>query len=193
MPALAAGQLSLLQDAGGVQAHQIESFVFLALDLKPGNWSRTNLARLTRELNRLFPMPAVLLFRHPAEDDTPLLSIAVIHRRANKVDATRDVIEGKVSIIKDIDLAHPHAAHLRILESMALTEVDAKYVPSSFAALYTAWLNVLDVKALNERFYKDLAEWYYWAIRKETGVVFPKGQPLEQSTDPATHERRRLP
>ena len=40
-PALAAGQLSLLQDAGGVQAHQIESFVFLALDLKAGNWSRT--------------------------------------------------------------------------------------------------------------------------------------------------------
>ena len=39
LPALAAGQLSLLQDAGGVQAHQIESFVFLALDLKAGNWS----------------------------------------------------------------------------------------------------------------------------------------------------------
>ena len=189
LPALAAGQLSLLQDAGGVQAHQIESFVFLALDLKPGTWSRTRLAALTRELNRVFPMPAVLLFRHPAEDGTPLLSIAVIHRRANKVDATRDVIEGKVSIIKDIDLATPHAAHLRILESMALTEVDAKYVPSSFAALYQAWLKALDVKALNERFYKDLAEWYYWAIRKETGVVFPKGQPLEQSNDPATHER----
>ena len=189
LPALAAGQLSLLQGAGGVQAHQIESFVFLALDLKAGNWSRTALARLTRELNRLFPMPAVLLFRHPLADGTPLLSIAVIHRRANKVDATRDVIEGKVSIIKDIDLVHPHAAHLRILESMALTEVDAKYVPSSFDALYKAWLNVLDVKALNERFYKDLAEWYYWAIRKETGVVFPTGQPLEQSNDPATHER----
>jgi adenine-specific DNA-methyltransferase len=189
LPALAAGQLSLLQDAGGVQAHQIESFVFLALDLKAGNWSRTDLAKLSRELNRLFPMPAVLLFRHPLADGTPLLSIAVIHRRANKVDATRDVIEGKVSIIKDIDLANPHAAHLRILESMALTEVDAKYVPSSFAALYQAWLKALDVKALYERFYKDLAEWYYWVIRKETGVVFPKGQPLEKSDDPATDGR----
>ena len=39
LPALAAGQLSLLQDAGGVQAHQIESFVFLALGMKAGNWS----------------------------------------------------------------------------------------------------------------------------------------------------------
>ena len=99
LPALAAGQLSLLQGAGGVQAHQIESFVFIALDLKPGNWSRTTLARLTRELNRLFPLPAVLLFRHPLADGTPLLSIAVngadshgeraysqtIHHRARKI------------------------------------------------------------------------------------------------------------
>jgi hypothetical protein len=167
LPALAAGQAGLLTETGGVQAWQVESFVFLALDLKPGTWSRTRLAALTREVNRLFPMPAVLLFRHPREDGTPLLSISVIHRRANKRDASLDVIEGKVSIIKDIDLGTPHAAHLRILESMALTEVDAKYVPSSFDKLYEAWLKALDVKALNDRFYKDLAEWYYWATRKD--------------------------
>ena len=189
LPALAAGQLSLLAGSGGVQAHQIESFVFLAIDLKPGTWSRTRLALLTREVNRLFPMPAVLLFRHPQEDGAPLLSVAVIHRRANKRDASRDVIEGKVSIIKDIDLARPHAAHLRILESMALTEVDAKYVPSNFDKLYEAWLKVLDVKELNNRFYDELARWYYWAIAKETGVVFPQGQPLESSDDPFTKNR----
>ncbi|WP_180129141.1 Eco57I restriction-modification methylase domain-containing protein [Rhodoferax sp. BLA1] len=189
LPALAAGQMSLLTDTGGVQAWLVESFVFLALDLKPGAWSRTRLAALTREVNRLFPMPAVLLFRHPREDGTPLLSISVIHRRANKRDASQDVIEGKVSVIKDIDLGTPHAAHLRILESMALTEVDAKYVPSSFDKLYEAWLKVLDVKALNDRFYKDLAEWYYWAILARTGVVFPKGQPLEKSDDPTTNNR----
>ncbi len=189
LPALAAGQPDLLGHTSGMQAHQVESFVFIAIDLKARTWSRTDLAKLTREVNRLFPMPAILLFRHPQDDSTPLLSVAVIHRRANKRDSTRDVIDGKVSIIKDIDLAAPHAAHLRILESMALTEVDAKYVPSSFDALYAAWLKALDVKALNERFYKDLAEWYYWAIRKETGVVFPQGQPLEKSDDPATDGR----
>ena len=189
LPALAAGQMSLLSDADGMQVHQIESFVFLALDLKPGTWSRTRLAALTREVNRLFPMPAIVLFRHPREDGAPLLSVSVIHRRANKRDASLDVIEGKVSIIKDIDLGAPHAAHLRILESMALTAVDAKYVPSSFDKLYGAWLKVLDVKALNDRFYKDLAEWYYWAIRKGTGVEFPTGQPLEKSDDPATNGR----
>ncbi|MES2878544.1 MAG: Eco57I restriction-modification methylase domain-containing protein [Pseudomonadota bacterium] len=189
LPALAAGQASLLLETGGVQAWQVESFVFLAIDLKLGTWSRTRLAAITREVNRLFPMPAVLLFRHPRADGTPLLSVSVIHRRANKRDASLDVIEGKVSIIKDIDLGTPHAAHLRILESMALTEVDAKYVPSNFDKLYEAWLKVLDVKALNDRFYKDLAEWYYWAILKRTGVVFPKGQPLEKSDDPTTNDR----
>ena len=189
LPALAAGQLSLLAGSGGVQAHQIESFVFIAIDLKPGTWSRTRLALLTREVNRLFPMPAVLLIRHPQEDGAPLLSVAVIHRRASKRDASRDVIEDKVSIIKDIDLANPHAAHLRILESMALTEVDTKYVPSNFDALYAAWLKALDVKELNNQFYDELARWYYWAIRKDTGVVFPKGQPLDDSNDPFTKER----
>ena len=189
LPALAAGQGSLLLETGGVQAWQVESFVFLAIDLKLGTWSRTRLAALTREINRLFPMPAIVLFRHPRADGTPLLSISVIHRRANKRDASLDVIEGKVSIIKDIDLGTPHAAHLRILESMALTEMDAKYVPSSFDKLYEAWLKVLDVKALNDRFYKDLAEWYYWAILERTGVVFPKGQPLEKSDDPTTNNR----
>lgn len=189
LPALAAGQMSLLAPASGVQAWQVESFVFLAIDLKPGAWSRTRLAALTREVNRLFPMPAILLFRHAHDDGTAALSVAIIHRRANKRDAGQDVIEGKVSIIKDIDLNHPHAAHLRILESMALGQVNAKYVPASFEALYKAWLKVLDVKALNDRFYKDLAEWYYWAIRASTGVTFPQGQPLDDSNDPATHGR----
>nr|MDP2191301.1 hypothetical protein [Rhodoferax sp.] len=77
LPALAAGQMSLLLETGGVHAWQVESFVFLALDLKPGTWSRTRLAALTREVNRLFPMPAIVLFRHPRNDSqeggTPLL------------------------------------------------------------------------------------------------------------------------
>jgi hypothetical protein len=58
LPTLAAGQTSLLAPGGDIQPWQVESFVFLTIDLKPGNWSRTRLAALTREVNRLFPMPA---------------------------------------------------------------------------------------------------------------------------------------
>ncbi len=188
LPSLAAGQTSFFSDTG-VQPWQIESFIFLAVDLKAGNWSRTRLARVTREVNRLFPMPVIMLYRHHGHDREPLLSLAVINRRAHKRDTGRDVIDGKISIIKDIDLRSPHAAHIRILESMALTQVSTKYVPSSFSQLYEAWMAVLDVKALNEKFYKELADWYYWALLEETGVCFPKGQPLDDSHDPATTGR----
>lgn len=139
LPTLAAGQMSFFSNTG-VQPYQIESFIFLAVDLKPGNWSRTRLARITRELNRLFPMPVIVLYRHPGHDQEMMLSLAVINRRAHKRDSSRDVMDGKISIIKDIDLRNPHAAHLRILESMALSLVSTKYVPSSFAQLYEAWM-----------------------------------------------------
>ena len=188
LPSLAAGQTSFFSDTG-VQPYQIESFIFLAVDLKAGNWSRTRLARITRELNRLFPMPVIMLYRHHGHDQEPMLSLAVINRRGHKRDTSRDVMDGKISIIKDIDLHTPHAAHVRILESMALTELSKKFVPSSFEQLYKAWMAVLDVKALNEKFYKELADWYYWALREETGVRFPQGQPLDDSHDPATTGR----
>jgi hypothetical protein len=184
LPTLAAGQMSFFGDTG-VQPYQIESFIFLAVDLKAGNWSRTRLARITREINRLFPMPVIMLFRHPGNEQEPMLSLAVINRRAHKREMSRDVMDGKISIIKDIDLRTPHAAHVRILESMALHQVSTKYVPSSFSHLYEAWMAVLDVKALNEKFYKELADWYYWALHRDTGVHFPKGEPLDKSDDPA--------
>ena len=134
-------------------------------------------------------MPVIVLYRHPGHEQEMMLSLAVINRRAHKRDTSRDVMDGKISIIKDIDLHKPHAAHLRILGSMALSLVSTKYVPSNFNQLYEAWMTVLDVKALNEKFYKELADWYYWAIRSETGVRFPKGQPLDESHDPATTGR----
>ncbi|MBL0077079.1 MAG: hypothetical protein IPP41_14535 [Rhodocyclaceae bacterium] len=69
LPSLAAGQTSFFSDTG-VQPWQIESFIFLAVDLKAGNWSRTRLARVTREVNRLFPMPVIMLYRHHGHDQT---------------------------------------------------------------------------------------------------------------------------
>ena len=40
LPALAAGQPDLLGHTSGMQAHQVESFVFIAIDLKARTWSR---------------------------------------------------------------------------------------------------------------------------------------------------------
>ena len=42
----------------------IESYVFFALKLRESSYTRTQLANITREINRLTPMPAMLLFQH---------------------------------------------------------------------------------------------------------------------------------
>jgi len=42
----------------------IESFLFIALELKQTCYSRTDLAKITRAINQIFAMPAILLFKH---------------------------------------------------------------------------------------------------------------------------------
>ena len=85
------------------------SYLFLAVKLKGDIYSRTALANITREINKLYAMPALLIFQHGQ-----CLTFAVINRRPSQRDGDRDVLE-KVTLIKDIDVATPHRAHLDIL------------------------------------------------------------------------------
>jgi adenine-specific DNA-methyltransferase len=91
-----------------------KSFLFLAIDLAGNHYTRTDLSEMTRAVNRPFSMPVPILFRC---DDR--LTLAIILRRQHKRDAEKDVLE-KVTLIKDIALAQPHAGHVRILEDLAL-------------------------------------------------------------------------
>ena len=52
-------------------------------------------------------MPVMILIRHGDATGAPVLSIAVINRRRNKVYAEKDVLE-KVTLIRDISLTDPH-------------------------------------------------------------------------------------
>lgn len=166
LPALARG--SAPSTAGEYRTGEIDSFVFLALDLDDGPWTRRQLVGITRELNRGFAMPAVVLFRHAGH-----ATLAVIDRRKHLRDATRDVVGGRISLVKDIDLTRPHRAHVEILADLTLDRL--RPAPSDFRALYDAWLGVLSASELNKRFYKDLADWFAWASGE--GVVhFPPGQ-----------------
>ena len=166
IPSLAMGQAPV--GAGGELAQgQIESFVFLAIDLQGENWSRTQLATITRELNKHFPMPAIIVFRQAT-----LLSLAVIDRRQHLRDASRDVIDSRITVIKDVRLANPHRAHIDILASLALTNLGDKRRPGNFRELYDAWIAALSTQKLNEVFYRKLAWWYMWAVKE---VEFPKG------------------
>ena len=171
IPSLMLGQRSF-STAASVLGQQIESFVFLAIELDGEDWSRSALARIARELNRAFPMPAIVAFLHGGR-----LSVAVIDRRAHKRDAARDVMTDRISIIKDIRLDQPHAAHLRILAALATDMLgESARRPTNFRELYDAWLSALSVQELNKKFYTELAYWYFWA---RTQVQFPSASPKD--------------
>ena len=142
----------------------IESYIFLALRLDGCSYSRTQLSQITREINKLFPMPAMLLFQHGET-----LTLSIINRRLHAHDQSRDVLE-KVTLIKDIDFKNPHRAHIDILFDLALEPLNRAHGVRNFVELHRAWEKTLDISELNKRFFKELADWYFWAVDR---VTFP--------------------
>ena len=142
----------------------IESYVFFALKLRKSDYTRTQLSTITREINKLTPMPAMILFQHGQT-----LTLAVIDRRLNKRDESKDVLE-KVTLIKDIDSHAPHPAHIQILFDLSRNELFRVHGFSSFVELHRAWAKTLDIQELNKRFYRELSNWYFWAV---DNVTFP--------------------
>ena len=147
-----------------VNTDLLRSYLFFAIELKRRDYARGRLTAIARQLNRMFPMPVMVLIKHG-----DLLSIAVINRRLNKRDADKDVL-GKVTIIRHISLAKPHRGHLDILQSFALPSLLKQTAIHSFDTLHTAWEEIFNVELLNERFYKELFNWYFWALPE---VRFP--------------------
>ena len=163
------GNASLFKDTK-VEAGLLRSYLFFAIELTGGDYPRGKLTGIARQINRVFPMPVMVLIKH-LTDKKPVLSIAVINRRQNKRDASKDVL-GKVTIIRDIALAQPHRGHLDILASFAVPNlVHPQRLPiNNFDTLHAAWEQIFNVELLNQRFYRELANWYFWALPQ---VEFP--------------------
>ena len=142
----------------------IETYLFFALELTKFEYTRTALAQITREINKVFPMPVMLLFKNG-----DYLTLSVINRRLNKKDEQKDVLE-KVTLIKDISIANPHRAHIEILFDLSFSELLRIHKVTNFVELHNAWRKTLDTKELNKRFYRELSNWYFWAIHE---VAFP--------------------
>ena len=145
----------------------IESYLFFAIELKGDNYSRTKLAQITREVNKLFSMPALILFKYSDK-----LTLSIINRRLHKRDSAKDVLE-KVTLIKDIRTTNPHRAHIEILSDLSLPEIMDGFDVKNFVELHRAWQKVLDTSELNKRFFKELSNWYFWAINE---VEFPNDE-----------------
>ncbi len=157
-------------DTREVDKTRIESYLFFAVELNPTkaedkDFTRTDLANITREINKCFPMPVFVLFKCGN-----LLTLSVINRRLHKTDESKDVLL-KISLIKDIDIADPKRSHLEILKDLSLEELNKKHKFQNFVELHKAWMATLDTKELNKRFFRELSNWYFWAVSQ---VAFPK-------------------
>ena len=103
-------------DGHAPDLRQIDSYLFLALDLPPGApLTRGDLAERARAVNALFPQPVLTLFRQGSH-----ISVAITYRRPHKRENSRDVIDRKVTIIRDISCRSPHPGHVSILEDFSL-------------------------------------------------------------------------
>jgi len=146
---------------------------FFAIELKCSAYSRTELSDITRQMNRVFPMPVMVLFRYGE-----YLTLSVIKRRLHKRDESRDVLE-KVTLVKDIRTDDPHRAHIEILADLSLDALRKTDDITNFVALHNAWQKVLDCSELNRKFYRELANWYFWALKH---AVFPSQNDMSEET-----------
>lgn len=176
-------QLSLF-DTKQVDRTVIETYLFFAIEMAEEHYTRTDLSHITREVNRLFPMPVMILFKHGFS-----LTLSAINRRLHKRDKSKDVLE-KVTLIKDIRIspagggdveiplkkggkgvvsgngAVTHRAHIEILFDLSFDELKNKHKFTNFVELHNAWQKALDTSELNKRFFRELANWYFWATQK---------------------------
>jgi len=156
----------------------MNSYLFFHVVLKGDSYPRSKLAQITRQINRLFHVPVMVLFSYGGT-----LSIAVINRRRSKVDASKDVL-GKVTLIHDIRCADPHRGHRDILASLAVRNlVHPQRLPiTNFDTLHAAWEEIFNVELLNKRFYRELSDWYFWAhhLIKDGTIRLPRHCDTEQ-------------
>ena len=165
---IAASGQKALWDASGFDAGNAQSFLFAAVALRGDAYPRSRYAAFTRELNKRFQNPMVVLFRTRAgASGAGRVTLAFVHRRPNRNDSTRDVL-GNVALIREIDPASPHRAHRDILAELALPArlewMDDHGAARNFDGLLAAWLAALDTEELNRRFYRDLFAWFERAL-----------------------------
>ncbi|GBU23870.1 hypothetical protein R83H12_00489 [Fibrobacteria bacterium R8-3-H12] len=127
-----------------------KGILVFSLELNKENPRRKEIADLTRAFNRKSKgMPVCLLLKYGTK-----ISLALSERVEYKQEWREGEKIGKVIILRDIDTEKPHAGHLRILEDLKRHNV------KNFSELYNEWLKVLNIKTLNNDFYKRLLKWY---------------------------------
>ena len=147
-------------------ADRYDQMMVFAVDFKKDEKiSRTEMATLTRSLNRASKAcPVVLVCRYIDEGITRF-ALSLCERTAYKQSGHTGEKAGKVNILRGINPENPHTGHVHILEDMRLEKRDC-----TFGALYDKWFSVFDNDVLTNQFYKELQDWFFWAVKH---VHFP--------------------
>jgi len=131
--------------------------------------TRSQLAEISRAFNREFYYtPVVLVFKYK-DDDADYIAFANTERLKYKQAWREGEKAGKVSLLRDINIEKPHRGHEDIINQLKIP-ISGKYQVDSFAKLYTHWQEVFNVNVLNKKFYQELSNWYFWAVKH---VTFP--------------------
>ncbi|MDR0390778.1 MAG: hypothetical protein LBH59_02645, partial [Planctomycetaceae bacterium] len=147
----------------------IESYLFVAIELTQNNYSRSKIAQIAREINKTFPMPTLIIFRYENK-----ITIAITNHQTNhQTNKQNKNNTEKITLIKDIEITNIHCAHLDILCDLSLPQIRQTKQVNNFADLNNAWMQIIDTKELNKHFYKELSNWYSWAIKH---VNFPNNK-----------------
>lgn len=135
--------------------------------------TRSQLAEISRAFNREFYYtPVVVVFKYNDH-----LAFANTERLKYKQEWREGEKAGKVSLLRDVSINQPHSGHLRILRELKVPTTGTKRI-DSFAALYLHWQEVFSVNVLNKKFYLELSNWYFWAIKH---VIFPGKPTMEEA------------
>lgn len=155
-----------------------QTMMVFAVEIKNGeSLTRSELATLTRGFNRMASSLPVILFVKNGDR----LSLATCERSEYRQQWRDGEKLGKVSILRDINLTHPHRGHLDILETLG----EKAY--TTFDDLYKHWLDVFSSELLTKKFYTELSEWYAWVIGSGK-VKFPNDIRTTEDDTKYNHE-----
>ncbi len=136
------------------------SYLFFAIALRRSAYTIEQLDGIIRDINKILPMPAIVLFQHGEN-----LTLSIINRRANKHNESEDVLE-KVKHIKDIPFASPTNSNLKIIFDLSLAQLYKNHGFRNFDEFHEAWHKTIpdNIKFKKERLPSDSLRAYLQEI-----------------------------
>jgi len=142
-----------------ISQSKYNGLLVFGVELKNYYPTRGKIAEITRALNRHSKaLPVILVARYKNPENIEMLSISAIERTKYIQSWRHGEKVGKVSILRDINIKTPHSGHIRTLLDL---KIDLSI--NSFDKLYEKWRKVFDIQLLNQQFYQEISNWYYWA------------------------------